>query len=113
MPRSPRPDATVSMNGWVIPAPAPWANTKHARAFGGRSRSAETGPAFPISMSSFWALAIFIRSNRHSLHHSLAHGQQRCHWQALVREVDLANASWLLVGDIADDLPAAVGLPAK
>src|SRR5258707_6871338 len=66
------------MNGWVIPAPAPWAKTKHARAFGGRSRSAETDPAFTISMSSFCTLAIFIRSNRYSLHHPQGHGRQRC-----------------------------------
>ena len=48
------------------------------------------------------------------MHDPQAHGQRRCHQQALVREVDLdRKASWLLVGDIADDLPAAVGLPAK
>src|SRR4029450_7174163 len=114
MPRSPRPVATACMNGWVIPAPAPWAKTKHARAFGGRSRSAETEPALPISISSFCALAGFIYSNRYSLRDPLGHSQQRCHRQGLVQEIDLdGKASWLLVSDIADDLPAAVRLPAK
>jgi hypothetical protein len=49
-----------------MPAPAPWANTKQARAVVGRIRSAETEAAFPIPMSSFCALAIFISSARYS-----------------------------------------------
>src|SRR6476619_4820677 len=39
------------MNAWAIPAPAPWAKTKHACADGGRSISAET--AFALSTCSF------------------------------------------------------------
>src|SRR5713101_380603 len=69
MPRSLRPAATASMNACVIPAPAPWAKTKHARASVGRSRSAETEPAFPISMSNLCALAIFIGSDSRIRHH--------------------------------------------
>src|ERR1700685_2729295 len=48
------------MKEWVIPAPAPWANTKHARASAGRIRSAETVAAFPTAISSFCGLTIFI-----------------------------------------------------
>src|SRR6516165_1121729 len=42
MPRSPSSLATTSMNGWNIPAPAPCARTKQARAFGGTRSSPET-----------------------------------------------------------------------
>src|ERR1700744_5063257 len=50
MSRSQRPPANLSMKGWAIPAPAPWANTKHARGFSGHSRSADTAPALPVSI---------------------------------------------------------------
>src|SRR6516162_3260760 len=42
MPRSPSSLATTSMNGWNIPAPAPCARTKQARALGGANSSPET-----------------------------------------------------------------------
>ena len=45
MPRAARPSATACMNECVIPAPAPCANTSHARALVGESKSAETRPA--------------------------------------------------------------------
>src|SRR5258708_16744322 len=50
MPRPARPAATVSMNGWLMPAPAPWANTKHATARAGFVSNAETEPALPASI---------------------------------------------------------------
>src|SRR5579863_1385578 len=49
MPRWARPCAKVSINECVMPAPAPWANTKQARGASGRSTSAETAPDFPAS----------------------------------------------------------------
>src|ERR1700733_15776273 len=48
------------MKEWVMPAPAPWANTKQARAWAGRIRSAETVAAFPTAISSLCGLTIFI-----------------------------------------------------
>src|SRR6185437_6820768 len=60
MPRSPRPAATVAMNGWAIPAPAPWANTKHALARVGLIRSAETEPELPVSNVSCCVLKVVI-----------------------------------------------------
>src|SRR3954469_12854251 len=51
MSRLQRPVASCSMNWCVIPAPAPWAKTKHARARGGWSNSAET--AFTSSIRNF------------------------------------------------------------
>jgi hypothetical protein len=48
------------MNEWVMPAPAPWANTKQARASLGWISSAETEVALPTSMRSFCGLAICI-----------------------------------------------------
>src|SRR6476646_5290973 len=55
--RSRRPLATVAMNGCVIPAPAPWAKTKQARARGGCIRMAETESALPVSMVNCCILA--------------------------------------------------------
>src|ERR1700722_17458803 len=52
------------MKGWVVPAPAPWAKTKHARACEGRFRSAENWPAFALSMLSCCGLTAFISSAR-------------------------------------------------
>src|ERR1700722_15589353 len=52
------------MNGCVIPAPAPCANTKHARACGGRIRIAETEAWSAISILSCLVLTAFIRSDR-------------------------------------------------
>src|ERR1700749_1280541 len=60
MPRPASPAATVSMNGWLIPAPAPWANTKHAVARAGRVSNAETEPALPVSILSLSALTTVI-----------------------------------------------------
>src|ERR1044072_4294637 len=51
MPRSAKPAAPVSMKGCDIPAPAPCASTKQARALRGRSSSAETDVA--LSTCSF------------------------------------------------------------
>src|ERR1700677_1213534 len=48
------------MKEWVIPAPAPWASTKQARAGAGRIRSAETVAAFPTAISRFCGLMAFI-----------------------------------------------------
>src|ERR1700675_3051676 len=39
------------MKAWVMPAPAPWARTKHACAPGGRNSSADT--SLPLSTCSF------------------------------------------------------------
>src|SRR6516162_4004212 len=50
----------VSIAGWVMPAPAPCANTKQARASRGRIRSAETAPDVPTSILSFCATTSFI-----------------------------------------------------
>ena len=60
MPQSQSPAATVSMKAWVIPAPAPWAKTKHACGDDGRSSSAETASAPSISIFSCCGLAVFI-----------------------------------------------------
>src|ERR1700730_752413 len=60
MPRAARPVATAAMNGWLMPAPAPWANTKQARAGCGRVRSAETEADFPASIVSFCVGSSFI-----------------------------------------------------
>src|ERR1700730_4029457 len=109
------------MKGWVIPAPAPWANTKHARAALGRIRSAETEAAFPISMSSFCVLATFILSDRHSPHdrsiidpiigpRERRFGQKNCRlvW---IKPIDIAFGqpcltghylSWPLLGSITN-----------
>src|ERR1700754_1955881 len=38
------------MKAWVMPAPAPWANTKQARGRSGLVSSAETAPALPTSI---------------------------------------------------------------
>ena len=43
-----------------MPAPAPWANTKHAVARAGFVSNAETEPALPVSMVSLSALATVI-----------------------------------------------------
>ena len=59
MPRSASPIATVSMNGCAMPAPAPWANTKQARALSGRSSSAETEVVFSRVSFSRWAVIGF------------------------------------------------------
>src|SRR5215471_10473559 len=40
------------MNACVMPAPAPWANTKQARGCAGFVSSADTAPALPVSISS-------------------------------------------------------------
>jgi hypothetical protein len=42
--------ATVSMNGCVMPAPAPWANTKYAAGFDGLKSSADTVRCASTSM---------------------------------------------------------------
>src|SRR6266851_10489328 len=60
MPRSARPIAAVSMKEWVMPAPAPWANTKQARASFGATSNAETEVDLPTSMTSFCGLFPFI-----------------------------------------------------
>ena len=49
------------MKACVMPAPAPWAKTKQARAFAGEIRSAEMPAAFAIPISSSCALVIFFR----------------------------------------------------
>jgi len=52
------------MKGWVIPAPAPWANTKHACACAGRVKSPETEPDFAIAISSCCGLMALIELKR-------------------------------------------------
>ncbi len=64
MPRVARPEATAAMKGCVIPAPAPWASTKQARALTGRSSSADTVPAVPTAISSFCGLTVFMIPDR-------------------------------------------------
>src|ERR1700756_2363200 len=51
MSRSWSPAAICTMDAWVMPAPAPWAKTKHARADSGLSSSAET--VFALSTFNF------------------------------------------------------------
>src|SRR5688572_5252127 len=58
MPRSERPAAIASIEACRIPAPAPWAKTKHARAFSGRISSADTAPALPTVIFSSCAALI-------------------------------------------------------
>jgi hypothetical protein len=58
--RGKRPAATSSMQPWVIPAPAPWAKTKYARADEGRSSSAETESAPSTFSFSSCGLTTFI-----------------------------------------------------
>src|ERR1700730_7075914 len=60
MPRSARPAAAVSIKEWVMPAPAPWANTKQARALFGAASSAETEVDLPTSMTRFLAPVSFM-----------------------------------------------------
>src|ERR1700722_1376982 len=77
------------MNGWVIPAPAPCANTRQACADGGRSSSAETTFALPTFSFNSCALTAFISLSPgtwkrpdcpfkdrapHSLFYAIAHG---------------------------------------
>src|ERR1700756_1113138 len=49
------------MNACVMPAPAPWANTKQARGCAGAVSNADTAPAFPVSIFSS-ALFMALRS---------------------------------------------------
>src|SRR5579859_232804 len=77
MPRSARPEATAAMNACVMPAPAPWANTKPARACCGRVSSAETAPALPTSILS--GSASFIASCRFGGPEIFEHLAQRRH----------------------------------
>src|SRR5450631_581254 len=74
------------MNGWVMPAPAPWANTKQARAAPGRIRSAET------AISSFCALTAFISPARYSPHAYSTAGPIRTFWCAPIGEQTAANS---------------------
>src|ERR1700722_6179809 len=77
------------MNGWVIPAPAPWAKTRQACVDGGRSSSAETTFApSPFSFNSCGLTAFISLSPRtwkrpdcpfkdrapHSLSYAIARG---------------------------------------
>src|SRR5215471_11595033 len=69
MPRAARPVATLSIEAWVMPAPAPWAKTKQARVSLGRISSADTEVDWPTSrrrfcgMKSFIARALLARGN--------------------------------------------------
>jgi hypothetical protein len=59
------------MKGWAIPAPAPWANTKHALAPAGAVKSPETVPALPVSIVSFSELSVFIAPEVTQIHAKL------------------------------------------
>src|ERR1700744_6409608 len=85
MPRPARSAATVSMKGWLIPAPAPWANTNPAVARAGFVSNAETEPALPASILSFSALTTVItlepsedRAGREDTDQDRLHGWTIC-----------------------------------
>src|SRR5438270_10805264 len=77
MPRSARPAAACSMKECVMPAPAPWANTKQARACGGFTSSAETEVALPTSMTIFCGVLSFIAAASPARDNSATHATSR------------------------------------
>jgi hypothetical protein len=69
------------MNGWVIPAPAPWAKTKHAFAPDGRDKSAETVCVAPTFAFRRCGLTMFIAAFhdcRRRLRAMMLHADNTC-----------------------------------
>src|SRR5689334_1137409 len=94
------------MNGWVIPAPAPWAKTKHAFAPDGRDNNAET--LFAASTFTFrdCGLALFMARSRRGLCRSGVHPAGH---QAFARKRCLrTRISGFVIFGILVDLPYIV-----
>src|SRR6185437_2736567 len=63
------------MKACVMPAPAPWANTKPARGCGGRVNSAETAPALLVAIESCWTSILVIERASPAGRKDATHGQ--------------------------------------
>src|SRR3954471_14613316 len=87
------------MNGWAIPAPAPWANTKHARALSDRSSSAKT--EVPFSKVSFNRWTVIRISPRRDVEKKLHHSEMRPLW-AQTRNPEAAYHFWIPDSSPAD-----------